>query len=626
VRSRLMAGLAMLLLLIPPAASPANATAPSGDRPASLDPRSDRASVPAAGRLGPSVDVSDPARIRLPGGSGTVGAAALPSASAAQPPDADRDPVAALAWELSHTEESDGFLIVLAEPTLTEHVRSLLTTLRPVDVPARAERLVRDNGGQVERRFDGLGQMLVDVAPEAAARLAAHPAVRSVSPNSQVWTAVRTSDVQRSDPFLPLGLEMLDAASTTGGDLFDSSYRWTSDGSGVEVYVFDTGIQADHPDLVGRVPAPPEGGWFSIAADTVPPDADCHGHGTHVAGTIAGRLSGVAKGATLIPVKVFPDCARSGSSSDIVAGINWLRTQYPSVAGRPTADRPIVANLSLGVLGTNEALDAAVRTLVGDGVHVVVAAGNRGAPVENFSPARVAEVLTVGATGFVQNGRLFVNIEAPYSNFGAGVDLFALGTFVESACTSANELDDGVAAPCTDVVVGGVTYPVVASTGTSMAAPHVAGALARLVGAAWAADRSLIAPAAAATTLTAGALDAVVLLGSDPPASWSRSFLNSRVLEPAPPTPADPVPYPAVVPCTLGPAASSLGQLVGGAAPHSWQLTSGTLPGSLLLSSGGRISGSGVTAFGSGTLVVSDAFGRSAEWTVDLSRFSGGCP
>ena len=547
-----------------------------------------------------------------------AGAATVRTDAGSPPPDPERDPVGALRWELERAEDPEGFLLVLADATPLEQLWSVLTTLRPVDVQARAADLVADEDGRVERSFERVGQVLADLDAVAAARLAAHPAVRSVSPNIRVRAGVRVSEAQTDATFIPTGLEMLDAASNAS--LLDDEYRWTSDGTGVDVYVFDTGIQGDHPDVAARIGTEPSEEWFRIDAEEAPL-VDCNGHGTHVAGTIAGRLSGVAKGATLYPVKVFPDCALGGFVSDIIDGVEWLEGQYP-VEG---VDRPIVVNMSLGAAG-NASLDAAVQRLVNDGVHVVVAAGNDAVDVSGVSPARMADVLTVGATGFVSGGTNFVRTEAAYSNYGAGVDIFALGTGVASACSPSNRLDDGDQLACTDVSVDGVTHPLVAISGTSMAAPHVAGAVARLVGAAWAADGSLVTPAAAATTLTGGALDTVELITPGAPASWSRLLLNTRVLEPDPPSGSDPAPYPVVAPCTGGSSASALGQLVGGAAPHTWQLTSGTLPGTLSLSSAGLLGGAGSGGTGTGTLVVTDAFGRSASWTVDLSRFPPGCP
>jgi subtilisin family serine protease len=212
-----------------------------------------------------------------------------------------------------------------------------------------------------------------------------------------------------------------------------------SAGAGVNIFVVDTGLAAVN-DLGTRAIA-----GFSTIADAGG-TVDCNGHGTHVAGTAAGTTYGVAKAATVIPVRVL-NCTGSGSYSGVIAGLDWVRTNY--VPGQKA-----VVNMSLGG-GASRAIDAAVNALINAGVTVVVAAGNSALNACNASPARVPNAITVGATG--KNDSI-----ASYSNHGQCLDLFAPG----SAIVSSN------------LTGGSVSF-----SGTSMASPHVAGAAAIILGA-----------------------------------------------------------------------------------------------------------------------------------------------
>jgi subtilisin family serine protease len=168
---------------------------------------------------------------------------------------------------------------------------------------------------------------------------------------------------------------------------------------------------------------------------------DCNGHGTHVAGTVAGTVYGVAKGATIHPVRVL-NCNGSGTTSMVIAGIDWVTGNH---------EHPAIANMSLGG-GASTTLDNAVRSSIAAGVTYAVAAGNEGRDACGSSPARVAEALTVGAT-------TNTDARASFSNYGACLDLFAPGQSIKSA---------GYANDTAAVIF----------SGTSMASPHVAGAAA----------------------------------------------------------------------------------------------------------------------------------------------------
>ena len=206
-------------------------------------------------------------------------------------------------------------------------------------------------------------------------------------------------------------------------------------GTGVTAYVIDTGILTSHSDFGSRART----GYDAITPTS--PKVDCNGHGTHVAGTIGGTTYGVAKNVSLVAVRVL-DCNGSGSTSGVINGINW-------VIGDHGVGVKAVANMSLGG-GASTALDTAIRNLVTDGVTTVVAAGNSGRNAGNYSPARVSQAITVGASDSADN-------LASYSNYGAIVDVIAPGTNITS------DWFDGA----TNTI-----------SGTSMATPHVAGVMA----------------------------------------------------------------------------------------------------------------------------------------------------
>jgi subtilisin family serine protease len=240
-------------------------------------------------------------------------------------------------------------------------------------------------------------------------------------------------------PSLPWGLDRIDERDLP----LSTTYTPAGTGAGVTAYVLDTGIRLDHQDLAGRI-AP---GYDAVDRDSTP--ADCNGHGTHVAGTLGGATHGVAPGVTVVPVRVL-DCSGNGAYSTVIAGIDWLTAQ------REGAARPAVANLSL-TGPASATLDAAVGGSMAAGVTYAVAAGNgnqTGKPQDacGYSPARVPGALTVAAS----DSR---DTSASFSNYGTCVDLYAPGVGITS------DWYTGATATHT-------------TSGTSMAAPHVAGAAA----------------------------------------------------------------------------------------------------------------------------------------------------
>jgi aqualysin 1 len=321
---------------------------------------------------------------------------------------------AGAAFTQAHEEEADTYIVVLEDS---------------VDDPSQ----VAEGIDQRQEGFDA-GFVYTEALEGFSAEIP-DDSLDDVRNNSRVAYVERDEVVTAFDQKVPWGIRRIGAnvSSTRAGN---GSGKVT----GVNIYVIDSGIAAN-PDLnvVKRRNLLARG-----------PDTDCYGHGTHIAGTLAARdnridVVGVAPGAPLTSVKVL-DCHGHGTAGKVIEGIEWV------TAKAANAEKPAVANMSLGSSGRIKSLNTAVRNSAASGVFYSLAAGNEGRNACKFSPAMTGAgtnngILTTAATN--QAG-----IEPSWSNFGRCVDLWAPGTKILSTW------------------LGGATKT---ETGTSMAAPHAGG-------------------------------------------------------------------------------------------------------------------------------------------------------
>jgi subtilisin family serine protease len=300
-------------------------------------------------------------------------------------------------------------------------------------VSANAKSLVDRHGGSVARTYSSaLRGFEVRASEKVAARIAADPSVAFVEQNH----TVHAMETQNNPP--SWGLDRIDQRNLP----LNQAYTFPNRADSVRAYIIDTGIRFSHNEFGGRATS----GFDAVdggAAD------DCHGHGTHVAGTVGGANYGVAKSVRLVGVRVL-NCQGSGTNAQVIGGIDWVTAN---------AVRPAVANMSLGG-GANSSIDTAVNNSINAGITYAIASGNGNALGQrqnacNYSPARVPNAITVGAT---QNN----DAAASFSNYGTCVDILAPGVNITSSWSTSNTATNTI-------------------SGTSMATPHVAGAAALLL-------------------------------------------------------------------------------------------------------------------------------------------------
>jgi subtilisin family serine protease len=351
--------------------------------------------------------------------------------------------------------------------------------------PDVARELTTLYGGRVRFAYThALSGFLAEMPEGVAQAISVDPRVVSVRQD----VPVELFDTQFNPPW---GLDRIDQRNRP----LDSAYSYANSGAAVTVYVIDTGIRTSHVEFGGRA---------SVGADFIGDGQngqDCHGHGTHVAGTVGGSTYGVAKSVGLVSVRVFNCAGGGGTSGVIIAAVDWV-----------TANRtlPAVANMSLGG-PPDPNIDAAVRNSIATGVTYVVAAGNTNIDAGNVSPARVLEAVTVGGTDI--NDVRATWDAGGRSNYGSVLDVFAPGKGILSADYTSDTAS-------------------LFREGTSMATPHVAGIAARYLqtnpGAAPSTVASVINGNATAGVVSdpgPGSPDLLVYSAFlDPPPSWQISF------------------------------------------------------------------------------------------------------
>ena len=308
--------------------------------------------------------------------------------------------------------------------------RYLVRFVPGTDADVEATRLGAIGVHVVEVYREVFSGVAVEGAPSLANQLWSDPAVARVEPDRPM----RFSAVDQPNP--PWGLDRVDQRALP----VSKTYTYSSSGAGVSAYVIDSGIFAGHADFGGRVRS-----GFTTVLDGRGTD-DCFGHGTHVAGILGGQTYGVAKSVSLVAVRVL-NCSGVTTESQLINGLDWVIADHqPGVAA--------VANISIGG-PTSVLIDSAVQALFDDGVSVSIAAGNSGLSACGTSPARVPSALTVAASNPADT-------RPSFSNWGPCVDLFAPGYSIPSA---------GITSSTATAIM----------TGTSMSAPHVAGAAALLL-------------------------------------------------------------------------------------------------------------------------------------------------
>lgn len=294
-----------------------------------------------------------------------------------------------------------------------QYIVVLKSEVQSSDEKARAK--AERKGGKLKHAYASvLNGFAAELSDEGLAEMRLDPDVAYIE-QDQIYS------VDATQTGATWGIDRIDQRNRP----LSGTYTYTSTGAGVRAYIIDTGIRPTHSQ-------------FGTRAQTVYGSNDCHGHGTHVAGTVGGSTYGVAKGVLIRGVRVL-GCSGSGSTSGIIAGIDWVRLNHI---------KPAVANMSLGG-GYSSSLNTATNNLAAAGVFVAVAAGNSNANACNYSPASASNATTVMSS-------TSSDAKSSFSNYGGCAHLYAPGSSITSAWWTSNTATNTI-------------------SGTSMASPHVAG-------------------------------------------------------------------------------------------------------------------------------------------------------
>ncbi|HSP40276.1 MAG TPA: S8 family serine peptidase, partial [Gillisia sp.] len=320
--------------------------------------------------------------------------------------------------------------------------------MAPAALEALSKEVSNMNGAKIKGTFrHSVTGFVARLLPQQVEKLRKDKRIYSITPDRYIeiesfGEADNTISIQEYPTW---GLDRMDQRE----ELLDRAYVYSSTGSGVNVYVMDSGIRFTHDEFEQRaslgidlVKQYPED-WDEDSS-SIEDGGDCHGHGTHVAGTVGGKNYGVAKKVDLVSVRVV-NCIGRSTWARILLGVEWVTEN---------AVQPAVVNMSLGAPYTSDfdPLALAINNSIATGINYVVAGGNADTSACDFSPARIPDVITVGAS-------TIYNKRASFSNYGSCLDLYAPGLSI----TSAGIVDDS---------------SIRIWAGTSMAAPHVAGLVA----------------------------------------------------------------------------------------------------------------------------------------------------
>jgi len=326
------------------------------------------------------------------------------------------------------------------------------------------------------------------LSQDMIARERSHPDVQYIDHNQIARASQESCKIQRNADW---GLDRINEVAI---DL-DGIYNYGANGSNVDAYIIDTGILTTHDEFAGG-----RATWGIDVTPDKPTKTDCNGHGTHVAGTVGGITYGVAKGVHLIAVKVL-DCDGSGTYDGVIEGIDWVAAN--GMATMAATGKRSVANMSLGG-GFSQAVNDAVENAIAAGIPFAIAAGNENGDACDTSPASAPNALTVGATTVADMGQSTQEDERAYfSNFGTCLDIFAPGDLITSAWIPYDDSTNTI-------------------SGTSMASPHVAGAVAVLLSA-----KPELSPAEVATELGSASTKSVIDLACSSPRSQCNNSPNA---------------------------------------------------------------------------------------------------